>query len=231
MRVHRAADSFDVAARPIRVRPSRRRGILAAPNPDVITFVSADLEGVTMAGPYCVVVVLMVFAATGDGGQEAEQQPAFQIPQKPVPAEMKVLERLAGKWKTHSTNKVTEWNPAESENTGRATGRLILGGHYLLLENYAGGDQPYGITIYTYDSEKQSFRSWIFDALGNHVQATGYWDEATKTLRFVPVRKPDSNAFTFRFTDSDRLEYTIVGRDERGKLLIDVAGTWTRQEE
>ena len=60
-------------------------------------------------------------------------------------------------------------------------------------------------------------------------QATTQVNE--QTLTFIPKGQEGTSHFTFRFVDRNTTEYTIIGRDEEGKALIDVYGKWVRQTE
>ena len=185
-----------------------------------------------MIGCPCCLVVMFVSGAVciADELDKSQQEtPPMKLPARPPAPEMKVLEKLVGAWTTHSINKMSEWNPEESRNTGTAVAKLILGGQFLLCKNAADQAEPYGMTIFSYDPGKERYCSWIYDALGNTVEAAGQWDSDTQTLSFIPIGRPGENRVTFRFLDNQTTEYTIQGKDVTGKTLIDVEGTWVRQ--
>src|SRR5262249_20089785 len=93
------------------------------------------------------------------------------------PAELKVLDRLDGKWRYEWESKPTEGAPKGSKGRGTSTNEWILGGWFQQRKG-KGDDPPHEIVeIWTYDVQTKAYRAWGFIAPGaNHYEGAGTWD-------------------------------------------------------
>src|SRR4051812_48268053 len=100
--------------------------------------------------PLCcsIVIVLVGIAATNASA-------ADDAPKSP---ELKVLDRLVGKWESASISKVAEWTPAEIRATGKLTREWILDGRF--LQETSTQSDVNAIVMFTYDSQKSAYRWW-----------------------------------------------------------------------
>jgi len=149
--------------------------------------------------PTAALLILAVLAHTDVRGQESSPPP-----------EMKALERLVGTWYHEQTVKV----PKETRSTNLVVkGELVLGGRF--LQEQAGSDdkgKPTGTGMYTYDSNRKTYRYWFFHSSGGYWDSTGTWDESSQTFTFKGgVGAGDATmTATMRFSDEATLVYSLV---------------------
>jgi Protein of unknown function (DUF1579) len=146
------------------------------------------------------------------------------------PPEMKALERLVGTWNHEQTVKV----PEETRSTNSVVkGELVLGGRF--LQEQAGSDdkgKPTGTGMYTYDSNRKTYRYWFFHSSGFYWDSTGTWDESSQTFTFkrkVGVGDATTTA-TLRFSDEATFVYSLVTTDPGGKVNYHMEGKAVRQK-
>ena len=93
------------------------------------------------------------------------------------PPEMKVLEKLLGTWKVEQTTSV----PKETGSLTHVVKReLVLGGRFVKEQG-----EPDYTAMYTYDSQRKTYRNWFFHSSGFYWEATGAWDESSQTFTFT----------------------------------------------
>ena len=164
-------------------------------------------------------------ASTADAAPREEAQPV-------KPAELKVLDRLAGKWRYVWESQPTEGEPKGSKGSGTSTNEWILDGWFQQRKG-KGDNPPHEIVeIWTYDVQTKTYRAWGFMAPGaNHYEATGTWDEKTKTLTYKGKGPGDvTTVSTMRFIDKDNRVGTRVAKNAAGKLVQDTRFELTRQK-
>ena len=147
-----------------------------------------------------------------------------------APPEMKALERLVGTWKVEQIVKV----PKETRSTNFVVkGELVLGGRF--LREQAGSDnkgKPTGTGMYTYDSNRKTYRYWFFHSSGFYWDSTGTWDESSQTFTFkgrVGTGDATTTA-TMRFSDEATLVYSLVTTDPGGEVNYHMEGKAVRQK-
>jgi hypothetical protein len=190
--------------------------------------------------------VLAVVGLAISGGLLTHRLPAAQRPpeastagtasreeaQTVKPAELKVLDRLDGKWRYEWESKPTEGDPKGSKGTGTSANEWTLDGWFQQRKG-KGDNPPHEIVeIWTYDVQTKTYRAWGFMAPGaNHYEGTGTWDEKSNTLSYKGKGPGDVTfASTMRFIDKDNWEATRVARDAAGKLVQDTRFKLTRQK-
>jgi hypothetical protein len=148
------------------------------------------------------------------------------------PAELKVLDRLAGEWRYEWESKLTEREPKGSKGTGTSTNEWILDGWF--QQHKGKGDSPPHeiLEVWTDDVHTRTYRAWGFMAPGaNHYEAAGTWDEKTNTLTYKGKGPGDvTNVSTMRFIDKDNRVGTRVAKDAAGKVVQDTLFKLTRQK-
>jgi hypothetical protein len=147
-------------------------------------------------------------------------------------AELKVLDRLDGKWRYEWESKPTEWDPKGSEGIGTSTNEWILDGWFQQRKGKGDDGRHEILEVWTYDGHTKTYRAWGFMAPGvNHYEGTGTWDEKSNTLNYKG-KGPGDVTFvsTMRFIDKDNWEATRVARDAAGKLVQDARFKLTRQK-
>jgi len=164
-------------------------------------------------------------ASTADAAPREQAQPV-------KPAELKVLDRLAGKWRYEWESQPTEGEPKGSKGTGTSTNEWVLDGWF--QQHKGKGDNPPHeiLEIWTYEAHTKTYRAWGFMAPGaNHYEATGTWDEKTNTLTYKGKGPGDvTTVSTMRFIDKDNRVGTRVAKNAAGKLVQDTRFKLTRQK-
>ena len=146
------------------------------------------------------------------------------------PPEMKALEKLVGTWDHEHTVKV----PKETRSTNLvAKGELVLGGRF--LQEQAGSDdkgKPTSTGMYTYDSNRKTYRYWFFHSSGGYWDSTGTWDESSQTFTFKGrVGAGDATmAATRRFLDETTFVSSLIVRDAGGEISYHQEGKGVRQK-
>jgi len=164
-------------------------------------------------------------ASTADAAPREEAQPV-------KPAELKVLDRLAGKWRYEWESQPTEGEPKGSKGSGTSTNEWVLDGWF--QQHKGKGDNPPHeiLEVWTYDAHTKTYRAWGFMAPGaNHYESAGTWDEKTNTLTYKG-KGPGDVTFesTMHFIDEDNRVGTRVAKSAAGKSVQDTRLNLTRQK-
>ena len=149
-----------------------------------------------------------------------------------TPAELKVLDRLIGKWRYEWESKPTESEPKGSKGSGTSINEWILDGWFQQHKG-KGDDPPHEILeVWTYHEPTKTYRAWGFMAPGaNQYEATGTWDEQSNTLTYKGKGPGDvATVSTMRFIDKDNRVGTRVAKDAAGKVVQDARFKLTRQK-
>lgn len=147
----------------------------------------------------------------------------------PKPPELKVLERLIGKWDSESVSRAAEWTPKEVRAKGVLNREWVLDGRYVQeTSKQSDGD---AMVMFTYDSAKRAYRSWLFNTQGHNIEVSGQYDEKSQTLTCTSdVGNGLLNTTTIQFIDLNTHQWTAVVKDKNGKIYFDAEGTCTRQK-
>lgn len=155
--------------------------------------------------------------------------PANAEPRDKTLAGLDVLNQFLGVWKTET--KIRNEGPPlrEIESKGRATCQQTLEGRY--FEFRTQSIIPPGsavLQIMTYDEEKDVYRQWVFDSDGYHHQADGRWDAASSTLKWEGTAEETSFVIDDHWVSPDRLEWTLIRKDKKGRRLQTIEGVLIR---
>jgi hypothetical protein len=220
--------------------------VLPAAREDVASLTQGVLKAMLLMKVKAAALVLAVVGLAFSGGllthrvlaahRSPEASTADAVPREeaqPVkPAELKVLDRLAGKWRYEWESKPTEGEPNGSKGSGTSTNEWILDGWF--QQHKGKGDNPPHeiLEIWTYDAHTKTYRAWGFMAPGaNHYQATATWNEKTNTLTYKG-KGPGDVTFvsTMHFIDEDNRVGTRVAKNAVGKLVQDARFKLARQK-
>ena len=148
------------------------------------------------------------------------------------PAELKVLDRLTGKWRYEWESKPTASDPKGSKGSGTSINEWILDGWFQQHKGKSEDGHHEILEVWTYDERTKTYRAWGFMAPGaNHYEATGTWDEKTKTLTYQGKGPGDvTTVSTMRFIDEDNRVGTRVAKDAAGKIVQEIVVKLTRQK-
>lgn len=169
-------------------------------------------------------VGLMVFLAGVTCGlvSQAEDAP-------PKPPEMKVLDRLVGKWESETISKPAEWTPKEVRGKQSITREWVLNGRY--IQEKGGDAENPAICMFTYDSDKKAYRFWLFSGAGNAMELTGQWDEASKVMTWKgDMGNGITTSGPMRFIDDNTVEWQAIAKDAAGKVYHHMEGKVKRKK-
>jgi len=153
--------------------------------------------------------------------------------QRPAkPAELKLLDRLLGKWRYEWESKPTEGDPRGSKGAGTTTNEWILDGWFQQHKGKAEDGSHEIHEIWTYDAPTKTYRAWGFLAPGaNHYEAICTWDENSNTLSYKGKGPGDiTTVSTMRFIDKDNRIGTRVATDAKGNVVQDTLFKLTREK-
>ena len=145
------------------------------------------------------------------------------------PPEMKALERLLGTWKVEQIVKV----PKETRSTNLVVKReLVLGSRFVqAMGGFDDKGKPTYKGMYTYDSNRKTYRYWFFLSGGFYSESTGTWDERSQTFTFTNrPRRGVTGVITLRLLDETTFVFSIISRDTSGKISYHLEGKSIRQE-
>jgi len=151
-----------------------------------------------------------------------------QEPSAPPP-EMKVLEKLVGTWNVEQTVKV----PEESRSTNLVVKReVVLGGRFVHeMGGFDDKGKPSFTGMYTYDSNRKTYRHWLFLSGGGYSESTGTWDERSQTFTFT--NRPSwggTGVITLRFPDETAFAFSIISKNPGGTVGYHLEGKAVRQK-
>lgn len=134
----------------------------------------------------------------------------------PRPSELNVLDNFAGTWDSEIVGKPAEWTPQGVKSKGANKYEWVLGRRF--MQNTA-----LVLGWWTYDTSAKSYRGWFFLSDGNMVEWKGRWDAEAKGLR-MEANLGNGVVFTGvnRFPDKNTYEWTLVAKDETGKVYLDM---------
>ncbi|MDR3404640.1 MAG: hypothetical protein P4L99_19210 [Chthoniobacter sp.] len=156
-----------------------------------------------------------------NAGEDVAEGPSADVP------ELKELHHYAGQW--------------EDEIAGRPDvrrtelGEWILGGRFLRqswsTESNDSAPSAHGMTLMTFDTERNVYRSWAFLATGSVIENDGMWDAATKTFTWGRRVAGSSETVITKasFAADAAQSWSIVKTDEHGKVTREVVGRSIRR--
>ena len=140
-------------------------------------------------------------------------------------AELKVLDRFLGTWRSEYRLPKAEWTPEEKTGSADLVYTQELGGH-VIRERAVHADQTTSTLLLIDDAEQRKYRSWWFNSPGLTTESSGRWDESTKTLSWTTIEPSDFKGTTQqRFSDTGKLDWTVLVQDEQGVAKFRMEGT------
>lgn len=142
-----------------------------------------------------------------------------------------VLKKFSGVWETRTRIR-HEGPPArEFKTQGRATCRPTLEGRYFEFRTQTNPPGQADLQVMTYDVEADVYRQWLFGSDGYRHEAEGRWNPASSTLRWKGKTVDSSFVIEDRWVSPDRLEWTLLRTDAKGRKLQTIEGTLIRVKE
>lgn len=164
--------------------------------------------------------VVVLFAATGLFNDVNAEDPE------------EILQRRVGTWVTETTYKKAEWTPEVTTTKGEETIRWMLDKRVLLTEGWSQPNNHKSTGLMVYDQQTKQYRSWWFDNKGVFPRSntTGKWDAESETLLFrSDLGNGNRQTLSLVFTNKDRFNWTMIIRNQDGRLMMDVVGHTTRK--
>jgi hypothetical protein len=153
---------------------------------------------------------------------QADDRPAAGVP------ELEPLAHYVGEWDVRITggnNGVTE---------GETTGQWILGGRFVeqqgVLTSADGSRRIEVKTIYTFDQQSQTYRSWTFLASGYTVERTGMWDADAQIFTFAGSNNDVESRQVSDFSKPGEVTWSITSTAADGTETLVNAGVSTAKE-
>ena len=147
------------------------------------------------------------------------------------PPELKILQHFVGTWTTELIQKRAEWTPKEVRVTGTDTTEWVLGGRFIQSKTRSADGKSENMRLATYDAQKKEYRRWSFDSGGAFNEASGQWDEGSKSLKWegrageeIPV------VIKVRVVDRNTIEWTLIAKNGDGKVFLDFEGKAVRDK-
>ena len=147
------------------------------------------------------------------------------------PAE--ILQRRIGTWITETTSRKAVWTPKQMTTKGEETIRWTLDKHVQVTEGWSKPDDNKSTGMMVYDKQAKQFRSWWFNNKGVFPlgETIGKWDAKNETLHFsTDLGNGNKQDLKLVFTNNDRFDWTMIIRNQDGRLMMDVFGHTTRKK-
>jgi uncharacterized protein (TIGR03067 family) len=142
------------------------------------------------------------------------------------PAEMAALDRLLGTWGAEAASKV---RPGEKWRVEMTCAKALAGRVVEIRERVKStGEEHY--MVCTFDPKGKAFRQWYFSSRWAPAEGTGTWDAGSKTMSWSSGGGDQTTTTTWKFATADRIEFRVVLKDGKGKVLEDLEGTHTRRK-
>jgi hypothetical protein len=137
--------------------------------------------------------------------------------------QQKVLDKFLGTWRTTYKLPKAEWTPEPKEGSGTLTFTRMLGGQFL-HEKGEHSDKTSNITLFTFDAERKTYRTWWFSSTGQTAESTGEWDEATRTFTWTSVGSAFPSMAQHRFTSEGTFDWQVIIRDSKDNVVFRMEG-------
>ena len=148
-------------------------------------------------------------------------------PAKDVP-ELQALQHYHGTWDVAVTG--NEFSKGES------TARWILDGRFLEQAGvmHSKDGKEIGVaTLFTFDTTKKTYRSWMFFSTGSVSQAEMTWDAKSKTMTSLTRPNADGvrSTVTADFSEAGKERWKFIFADRDGNAAGEMSGVNTLRKE
>lgn len=160
-------------------------------------------------------------------GAVADEDLATTKPAEPS-AEMKVLYRHLGNWKTTSTAAKAPGDPKAVSLTGTSSVVRALGGRFTLNKSETS-DGSTSLAMATYDVQWKCYRMWWFNSEGAVAESQGRWDAKTKTMTWHSEGDNGvASVGKVRYLDDNTVKWSWLIKDAQGEIGHHSEGKGTR---
>jgi hypothetical protein len=143
------------------------------------------------------------------------------------PEDMKILERLVGTWDT-KIGVDENADPRKDRVTGTATCQLVLGGRFIQIE-WSDTAPSQGFALWTYDTEKKAYLTWMFSSDATTQRWTGKWAEDIQSLIMGSEPVDERDRLAVHFVDKGTIEWSN-NKDNQHKAFNGGVVKWTRRK-
>lgn len=156
----------------------------------------------------------------------------LQNMQPTVPAaELAILQRMVGTWKTEAIIKKAKWTLQESRVTTTDVVEPVLSRQFVQIKSFNDQGDLADIQMFTFDLFEETYRWWTFNSDGGAWTRTGSWNESSQTFTFNRKFEGDSTeVVVIRFVDENTKEFTVISTTEDGHIGYHMEGKSVREK-
>ncbi len=143
-------------------------------------------------------------------------------------AEIEVLNKWLGIWKFRTTLKSAAWSLKAKELSGTSKVVWILDKTFEEVSSQRDGHETR--EIHRYDAPSNKYHKWTFSSDGVTSFWIGSWDEEYSTMEWVYIDFGIgiTGKIVDRFTSGVKYESTLVMKDGKGNVLLDIRTEYVR---
>lgn len=171
----------------------------------------------------CLVLLLIAVAACPTAAVLAEDGPAKDVP------ELQALSNYVGAWDVAITSDDSPFSKGESTTMWVLDGRFVQ--QTGVLKSADGAKVIKITTLMTYDSEQRTYRVWSFLSNGTTSEASGKWDEKTRTMTSTSKQNGTTTTTTAKFSDNGVEEWLFVTTNQNNEVVGRFGGTNKRRKQ
>ncbi len=145
-------------------------------------------------------------------------------------AEIEVLNKWLGIWKFRTTLKPAAWSLKAKELSGTSKVEWILDKKFQEVSSQS--DEHETREIHRYDAPSKKYHKWTFTCDGGTSFWIGSWDEEFSTMEWVYIDFGIgiTGKIVDRFTSGVKYESTLVMKDGKGNVLLDIRTEYVRSK-
>jgi hypothetical protein len=138
-----------------------------------------------------------------------------------------LLEGLVGTWDTSTEVKVLG-RPVHLK--GKDVAEKTFGGNFIRSTATTEGDNRSIVFLYTFDSDLNRYRMWMFDPMGTDLEWLGSFDEKTKSINWSAAITEDvKGKMNWKFAESGGYTWDLV-ITTGGKPSLEISGDRTKKK-
>ena len=140
-----------------------------------------------------------------------------------VGSQQQVLNRYLGNWRSDITLNSSLLVPETRQLSETHNVQWVLDGH-ILQELTSQGDKETALTLKRYNQQRTEFEMWSIQSSGESSYWIGNWKKKSKTLtwEYVDFGTGVAGELVEHFTAEKERSSTLVMKDKKGKLLLDI---------
>ena len=146
-------------------------------------------------------------------------------------AQQQILNRYLGNWQSDTILNPSLWVPKTKQLAETHNVQWILDGH-ILQEITSHGDKEMTLTLKRYNQKRTEFEMWSLKSSGDSSYWIGNWKKKSRTLtwEYVDFGIGVVGGLVDHFTAEKKWVSTLVMKDKKGNLLLDVQTEHNKQQ-